>query len=350
MPIISTTDAQGLYTKHLIDAYKERSAPTAFLRSFFPTVVAPTLEISIEVQRGYEKIAADVVRGTDGNRNQFTRSTEKIFIPHYYREWFDATQLQLYDRLYGATEISDAIFSAYINSVADSIMELQAKIERSYELQCAQVLLTGIVTTEAGSVNIDYKRKAGSLVDLGAGQYFANSIDPFAKFEAGCTFMRQEGKAAGNVFNAILGSAAIADLYNNTIFKERQNLFNMALDAVAPPQRGAVGQTYHGEISCGPYRVRLWTYAQYYDDANNVSTPYIDPKKVILLPETPRFKLAFAAVPQLLTPNTPPKVGAFIFSEYLDQRGKARIVDVESAGLAVPVAIDTIYTFKAVTG
>lgn len=348
MPNISTTDAQGLYTKKLIDVYKERSIPTAFLRSFFPTVVSPTLEVSIEVQRGYEKIAVDVTRGTDGNRNSFTKSSEKIFIPHYYREWFDATQLQLYDRLYGATEINDAIFAAYINSVADSLMDLQSKIERAYELQCAQVLETGIVTTSAGSTNIDYKRKAASLVDLGGGNYWASAVDPFAQLEAGCNFLRQVGKAEGSVFNAILGSSAMSALFANTAFKERQNLFNMALDAVAAPQRGAVGQSYHGEITCGSYRVRLWSYPQYYDNASNVQTPYINPKKVIMMPEMPKFKLAFGAVPQLIEPGVGPFVGAYKINEYIDQRGKSRIIDLESAGLAIPTAVDTIYTVQVV--
>jgi hypothetical protein len=335
MPNIATTDAQALFTKKIVDVYEQRPKPTAFLRSFFPNEVAPTKELSIEVVRMGEKVAVDVVR-----------ATEKIFIPPYYREWFDATQLQLYDRLYGATEINDRVFAAYLNSVVDRQMDLQAKIERAYELQCAQVLETGIVTIEAGT-NIDYKRKAASLVDDGAGQYFANNIDPFQKFENGCTFLRTVGKAEGSVFNAILGSTALSDLYNNTKFKERQNLFNMVLDAVAPPQRNSVGASYHGEITCGAYRVRLWSYPQYYD-VNNTSTPYVNPKKVTLIPETPRFKMGFAAVPQLITPDQPPRIGSFIFSDYIDQRGRAHIFEVESAGLAIPSAIDQLYTFKAV--
>lgn len=344
---ISTTDAQGLYTKALIATYKERSLPTGFLRSFFPTVESATLEISIEVQRGVEKVAVDVTRGTDGNRNKFEKSTEKIIVPPYYREWFDATSLQLYDRLYGATEINDAIFAQYINDVADKIMDLQAKIERAYEVQCSQVLQTGIVTL-VNATSIDFKRKAASLVDPGAGNYFANNIDPFAQFEAGCIFLRQVGKAMGGTFNAILGSQALTDLLANTKFTARQNLFNMALDMVAAPQRNSVGATLHGVITAGSYKVNLWSYPQYYDNTAGVSTPYIDPGLVTLLPETPKFHMAFAACPQLITPNTPPKKGAFIFSQSPDTRSRSMITEVESAGVAVPVGIDQIYTFRAV--
>ena len=345
MPTIQTTDAQGLLTKAVAAVYKERISPTAFLRSFFPSKVFPTLELSIEVQRGKEKVAADVVRGTDGNRNEFTKSSEKIFIPPYYREWFDATQLQLYDRLYGATEINDQIFSAYVNNVVDAQMVVKEKIERAQEIQCAQVLETGIITLRNGS--IDFKRKADSLVDPGVGNYFANNIDPFALFEAGCNFIRKSGKTSAVMFNAILGSDALTDLLANTKFKERQNLFNMALDTIAAPQRNATGASFHGIITAGPYKVALWSYPQFYDNASGVSTAYVNPKKVTIIPENPNFIMGFAAVPQLITPNTPPSVGEFIFGEYIDKRSKSHVMDVESAALALPVAIDTIYTFKA---
>jgi hypothetical protein len=66
---ISVTDARGLFTKMLIDVYQERIKPTAFLRSFFPSETSPTKEVAIEVERGFEKIAVDVFRGTEGNRN-----------------------------------------------------------------------------------------------------------------------------------------------------------------------------------------------------------------------------------------------------------------------------------------
>jgi len=344
---IQTTDAQGLYTKKLIEVYKERVVPSSFLRSFFPTVVSPTLEVSIEVQRGTEKVAVDVMRSSDGNRNSFTRSTEKIFIPPYFNEYFNATELQLYDRLYGATESSDAVFAAYINSVVDASMDCRAKIERAIELQCSQVLETGIVTTSNG--NIDYKRKAASKVDKGVGNYWATgSVNPYNDLEEGCVFLRQKGKSTGGTFNAILGTSAYRALMANDTFKAANNLFNLRLDSVRPPQRDSVGATLHGQITCGSYLVNLWTYNEYYDNADGVSTPYINPKVVILLPEAPKFKTAFSAVPQLLRPGTAPVVGDFLVREYEDERRTSRDVVTESCPLAIPVAIDQLYTVQVV--
>lgn len=347
MPSIQTTDAQALFTKKLIAVYKEKIPVTNFLRTFFPTVESPTLEISIEVQRGFEKTAVDVERGADGNRNTFGKSTEKIFQPPMYREYFDSTKLQLYDRLYGATSIDDAIFAAYINDVADHTMQLQNKIERSYELQCAEVLEFGTVTTTKQDV-INYARKPASFVNPGSGNYFANaSTDPFKQIEDICTFLRQVGKSGGARFNALCGGTALNHLLNNTIFQKRQNLFNMSLDVVKSPQMAASGASYHGTITCGSYLVDLWAYPQYYDLAG-VSTPYLNDKKVIVIPQVTNFKLAFAAVPQLLKPNTMPRMGAFIIDEYVDERAASRDIDVKSCGLAVPVAVDQIATLVAV--
>jgi len=349
MPSIATTDAMGIYTKKLIDVYKDRYKPTAFLRSFFPSEVSPTLEVSIAVQRAGEKVAVDVFRGDDGNRNQWTKSTEKVFIPPYFREYFDATKLQLYDRLYAAQTIDDAIFGALINDVVDHQIELKEKIERAIEIQCSQVLETGIILNAGTNTSIDYKRKALSKVDPGAGNYWATgATDPFAQLEVGCNFLRTVGKAGGGTFNLILGSTAKADLYKNTTFLGRQNLFNLKLDDMMPPQKNALGAAFHGQMSVGSYLVNVWTYPEFYTDANGVNQPYVNPKIGILIPETPRFKTAFGAVPQVIRPGAMPVIGEFVFTDFVDVDKRAHKYEVESCPLPIPTAVDTIWTFKAV--
>lgn len=346
---ISTTDARALFTKMFVDVYRERTTPTSFLRSFFKVKEGRTKEVSIEVQRGTEMIAVDVERGTEGNRNKFSKSTEKIFVPPYYREYFDATELDLYDRMFGDGEIELAVFNEFINTVADKYRLLVDKIERAYELQCSQVFETGIVTLVNGD-NIDFKRKPASKVDKGAGAYWATgTVSPYVDLENGCIFMRQKGKAQGGVFNAILGSEAFKALMDNTIFKAANNLFNLRLDSVVKPQRESVGGTLHGQITCGSYLVNLWTYPEYYDTATTTNNSYINPKKVIMLPEDPRFALAFAAVPRLLTKaGSVPQKGAYIFGDYVDERDSKHIFDVKSAGVAIPVGVDQIYTVQVV--
>lgn len=345
MAVIPASEARALYTKMLMDVYYERPMVTSFLRSFFPNKEAATKYISIQVRRGKEKVAVDVLRGTEGNRNTFSRSTEKVIEPPYYREYFELTDLDLYDRLFGSTDIDDGIFTQFLEDVAEKMRILVDTIERAYELQCSQVLQTGIVTLKEGT-NIDFKRKAGSLVNK-SGTPWTGGVDPYADMEDAGNFLRQVGKIQGGTLNAIYGADAFMAFINNTTVKGRGPFSNVNFDMLRAPQRDSVGGTFHGIISAGPYKVNIWTYNEFYDNASDVSTPYIDPTNVIVLPENPHFMLSFAAVPQLITPtNTKIKKGAYLFDEYTDERKTSHVMDVKSAGIAVPTAVDQMYTMK----
>lgn len=345
---ISTTDARALFTKMLIDVYRERPVVMGFLRSFFVDKIESTKELSIEVQRGTERVAVDVIRGSIGNRNSFGKSSEKIFVPPYYREYFDATDLSLYDRLFGSTAIDDGVFTAFLEQVAEKLGMLQDKIERAQEIQCAQVLLTGIVELINGT-NIDYKRKAASLDDLGAGNYWTtNTVNPNEVLEKGSEFVRTKGKGQGINYNVLLGSEAYNAYVNNDIVKERADIRNFGLDAIRAPQRESTGGTLHGEVSAGSYKYRLWTYPEFHDNDAGDSVPYLDPKSIIILPENPRFSMGFAAVPQLVTDGIGVIKGKYIFGDYIDEREATHAYDIKSAGLAIPVRVDQIFTSQVV--
>jgi hypothetical protein len=359
---ISTADIRALYTKTLVDVYRERIAPTEFLQNLFPVVTVGTKSTSIEVERFGEKVAIDVVRGTEGNRNTFSKSTEKIFEPPFFREYFDMTEMDLYDRVIGSQGNAQVpLFVQLVNESADRLGKLVDKIRRAKEIQCAQVLETGIVTMNQGvTATINYARKATSFVDLvsTSGYFTTGSNNPFTAFEAGCNFLRKVGRSADGVFNAIVGADVLTALLANSTFTTRQNLFNMALDQVQGPIRNGAGATFHGIITAGAYKVQLWAYPQFYDlattDANGnvtgyTSTPYWNPKKVVMMPINPRFKMVHCAVPQLIgEPGQMPVQGEYVFQEFLDPRLAKHIMDVQSAPVPIPVAVDTIYTFQAV--
>jgi hypothetical protein len=340
---ISTADARGLYTKMLADVYRERPKVMSFLRSFFPAKEYSTLEISIEVQRGTEKIASDVTRGTEGNRNKFSLSTEKTFIPPYYREFFDSTDLRLYDRLFGSTSIDSGVFSSFLEEVADKLGMCQDKIERAIEKQCADVFHTGIVTLEQAT-SINFGRKSESIVNLSVTAPWTGANNPYTALENAAIFLRQTGKAQGATFNVILGTSAWNAFLVNSFVIQRNDLKAMQLDMITTPQRNSVGAAFHGTVTAGSYTFRMWTYPEIYETAAGVKTKYIADTKIIVLPENPRFQTSFAACPQLITESTGVKKGAFMFGDYKDERLKSHIFDVMSAPIALPVSIDQIYT------
>jgi hypothetical protein len=349
MAVIPASQARAMFTQALIATYKERVVPTNFLRSYFPTVESATRYLNIEVMRGTERIAVDVMRGSEGNRNRFEKSTEKIIEPPYYREYFDLTELDLYNTLFGQTSIDGSHFGELVRETAEKMSMLVDKIERAYELQCAQALTTGIVTVEDGT-NIDYKRKAGSLVDLSSSApWTTGSNSPYTAIENGANFIRQTGKSQGGTLDAIMGSKALNAFLSNTTVLTRNDIKNIALDNIQGPQRTSIGAALHGSISAGSYIVNIWSYNEGYENSSGVFVPYIDPTKVILVPPKPNFKLGFAAVPQLIDEDNPvPVRGAYVFGDYKDKRNASHIYDVKSAGVAIPVAVDQIYTMKVV--
>lgn len=351
MAEIPVSQAREIFTQSRIDEYRERVMVKSFLRSFFPSVTTGSKYLSIEVQRGTEKIAVDVERGTEGNRNSVSKSTEKIFLPPYFHEYLDATELAIYDRLFTANGIiSGTQLAEFVTELNDGLQLLQDKIERAYELQCAQVFETGIVELQHGT-NIDFKRKAGSLVDLGAGNYWADAgVDPYTSFRSAGEFLRKTGKAQGGEFVAILGAEALSDLYNNAEYQKKADLRKMDLSEAREPQRNSLGASLHGRLSAGAYNFQIWTYDEYYNRASDGAlTPYINTKKMIVLPVAPKFKLGFAAVPQLLTEGGVKDTrGEYIFNDYVDQRKGAHEFDIKSAGVAIPSAVDQMYTVKVV--
>jgi len=354
MPTISSNQARALFTSNLIGVFDDYIEPSGFLRSFFPSRQEFTKELSIQVRRNSENVAVDVLRGTEGNRNKFDKSTEKVVEPPYYREYYDMTSLTLYDRLFGSTAIDAGVMTALTAEATRNITELRAKIERAKEIQCAQVLLLGTATfVNADSVN--FRRKAASLVDLDSttGYWTDNTVDPFATMATGATFLRTIGKANDDTFNVIMGSAAFAALQANTIYKGRvnQNL-NNNIDSVNPPQRNSTGAAYQGTVSTGSWKAHIWTYPQFYD-VSGTATPYIDPKKIVMIPSNPSFVFGHAAVPQIFgmannfatqIGNNPMSAKEYVISDYVDARLDAHIMDIKSAGLAIPIAVDRIYT------
>ena len=350
MGVISIREARGLFTKQLSTVYKERVQVKGFLRSFFADKESATSTVSIEVQRGTEKVAADILRGTEGNLNIFSKSTEKIFEPYLYDEKFNATQLDIYDQLHLATSgnVDSAQFDNWLSVVSEKIGTCQDKIERAYELKCAQVFEDGIIQSDSAT-NIDFKRKAGSKVDLTAGSYWTDAIDPMDSIIAGCEFLRAKGKVQGGVFDLIMGTEAATALMDNAKFKAKADIKDFNLITANMSQQNSLGAVPGVSFQAGSYQVRTWTYPEVYD-LSGVSTAYVNPKKVVLLPEAPKFTFEYAAVPVVLSEvNAVANVkGQFHTYEYLDPAKTAHYYGVKSAGIPVPVGVDMIYTIQVV--
>src|ERR1035437_10179806 len=157
MALIPASQARGLFTQSLTTVYKQIPPVKNFLKKFFPYKTSNSRYIYWAVRREGEPIAIDVLRGTEGNRNTFSIETDKIVDPPYFNENFDITQTDLYYRAWNSALVDDSIMSEWMAWVAEHMKSVTNKIERAYEKQRSDVLLTGIVTLTDGTV-IDFKR------------------------------------------------------------------------------------------------------------------------------------------------------------------------------------------------
>lgn len=322
-----------------------KPAPT-FLSTFFKEVETGSKYININAQRHNELVAVDIIRGGDGTRLTFDKDSQKAFLPPLYNPYFSVTDLQSYENLMIDAEsgLSAIRFGLFMQDVADKLKSAMETIKRAYEKQCAEALTLGTVSLVNGD-QIDYKRKSGSFVNLGSGNYWTDAIDPTVSMVAACDFLKQTGKAVGGVFNVVLGGAAAAALQSNSVIRDRGKLVQYQLDALGVPQVNAEGGTYLGRVTAGVYTINVWAYSETYTDANGNNVPYLAANKAVFLPLNPANILNYAGVPELPKPGGPT---AAKFHAWQDINTRNSNIDygVKSAGLAILGLVDQVVTVQ----
>lgn len=351
---LSISQLQGIFKTAYIRTFSEMITVPSFLRTFFPTRTYRTLTVQLEVRRGTEKIAVDVIRGERGNRNTFSNWTGKEYLPPYYKEFTDATQLDHYDRVLGQLADGTAINQAGMlaRSIAEKNMELRNKIERAKELQCSQVLETGVVTMVNGD-NIDFKRKAASMVDLGPnGGYWSDTAATVEnQLKAGAEFIRQKGKNGTPEFNLVMSGDAYLYLKATNFFIKYADHRNVVLIDIKMPQTQAFGASYHGTITAGAYKFHIWTYDEGYENDQDVFTKYFPSTKAFIVPvKGTDFEMSHGAVPSVMQRGTEqfiaPVAGEYITYDNIDKNNMAHYFYVMSAPVALPITVDMIYTMQ----
>lgn len=346
---MNASQARRLYKQQTVAFFSDRRPVQSFFRSFFKQVETASRFISVEVEREGETVAVDVLRSTGGNRNTWDRKTQKVYDPAAYDEYFDATELDCYDDLFGTEDgvVSSVAFGKFLEQANSKMEGLFNKIDRAYEIQSMQALVNGIVVLKNGD-NIDYKRKAASIVAYNAAWNWAlTTIDPNDKIKEGCDFINDTGKVTSNVFNIIMSGDVYNAYINNVKVQARSLQVQWGMDMIVPATKDAAGKIYHGQITVDNYILRIWTAnGSYKDPLTGVQTRYMPAKKILILPEDTNNTLTYGLVPQLATNGQVVKKGKFITYDYADERNATHEMGVKSCGLAVPVAIDQAYTVQ----
>ena len=346
--------ALGIFSTTMLKSYTELIPSPNFLSSFYTVKTSSAKQIGVEIERGNEMIAVQSLRGTNGNLNTSSLWAGKYFLPPFYNEFGNATALDRYDRTpFVGTDFTPETIGLFGTDVAKMQLKNRAKIERAKELMCAGVFQTGVVDIKNGD-NIDYGRKATSMVDLGAAGYWGNTDAAIeAQLIAGAEFIRREGKNGTPEFNLVLSGAAYTALKGSDYFAKYANFQNVQLIDVKQPQAKAFSAAYHGRITAGAYLFNIWSYDEIYQDSDEVYHRYLDQDTAFMTPVSgTRFELSHAGVPAIMRDKSKAEFGKYIAQvagEYwmydrVDEANFAHEFGVMSAPLAIPVTVDMIYT------
>lgn len=346
---ISVTDALALFTNEIVAKFSDHQKPKSFGRSMFTEVETASKLASIISERGLNAIASDVARGSRGNLNVFDKSTQNITMPPYFNEFINLVELSSYDALYVEGVQAKIAWGRFMDEVTQRIGFCMDKIDRRYELQCWQALLTGIVTLNNGQ-NITYGRQADSLVDPGAGNYWATgSVDPWISFNRGAAWLNDYGKMSGNTINIIFGEEAWADYLANDVIEARDLKFNNNLEVLANRAIiDSVGKIFKGATTVGAFNFQFFLYNDFYETESALGvvtkTRYMDPKKIVMVPDVQQNVLTYCAVPQKIRMGQAPKKGKFLMWTAEDTFLDAEFTGVKSAGIPLLGAVDQVYT------
>lgn len=352
--------ARDVFYTTVNEVYQDRMKPKGFFTSLAKEKKTAAKTFSIEVRRYFEKASIDIIRGGSANKNEFALSTQKAFLPPYYEEEFDMTELQNYDRLFGtADEIDGSVLNSILDSANEKAEIIADKIRRSIEIQGSQVHDTGIVNLES-NVDIDFKRDADSKPDIGATdptKYWGNANAQIIQdLNTGAKRCRTKGKTGKTQFDVVMGENAWKQfLADETIQKfinfRRSDLIDVTTSR--QEQNGAVLKCIFGP---GIYTYNIWVHEDYYDDADGNAVPYWDSNKVCMFPSDNIITLNYAGVPVKYQPPNP--LGGFndviVYQEadihffgYTDAKGTSLTMNARSAPLYTLISIDRLYSFTA---
>lgn len=358
---ISIQEHSSLLTKKIVGKFEETIPVRTGFAGWFPEETTPTYEVDVEVQRDNDLMAVDVVRFTEGSKTKSSKVTEKKYIPPYFKLDYDFNRDQVY---MNNISLGVGLENAQVNKIIASnafkgVEKNRNMIIRAIRKQQADVLQTGIVTLVNGD-NIDYKRKASSMVNVDvAGDYWSVSATakPLTDIRKGMEFLRNVGNSGGSAVNVVMRSAALEALLLSAEVKDQGTNVIQQIQRInigMPQFEGVSGFAHHGMIAAGDFVVNLWTYNEKYTDASGATQHYLAENLVVMLPDDFQGKTIFGGLPTMNTvqiggvsSEIPGIVEAnYLIRPYSDKKTMSSTIELTSAPLVVPFTIDKIYTMQ----
>jgi len=359
---ISLINHSNTIVKKIAGKFEEVIPVRSGFAGWFPEETTPTLLVSVEVQRDTDLIAEDVVRFTEGTKNKYTKATENLYQPPYFKLDYDFNRDNVYMTSIAQANILDnpTINQIITMNAYKAVEKNRNKIIRAIRKQQADVLQTGIVTVASGD-NVDFRRKAASMVNVSTGpgaKYWDDVTSlPIQDIGYGLDFLRNVANSGGSAVNVVMRTKALNALLQTNYMKDNGKNILQQIQRVnvgMPQFDGMSGFALHGQIASGDFAVNIWTYNEKYTDKNGAIQYYLAENLVVMIPDDFKGKTVFGGLPTMVQTNvngTPSAVPGIVEAPYLirpyaDLKTLSSTIELTSAPLVIPFTIDKIYTMQ----
>jgi hypothetical protein len=354
----------GNITRRMISAYYQEASPTAFFSGMFrtrPENFHTSEEVEIDIVRSEEDVSIVVQDLSTGYRmNSDDLYTNKGFKPPIHKEAVPINSFDLIKRMPGQNPFESPDFRAnVITRMFSGMRKVERKIRRAIELQASQVMQTGQVTlTDINGTalyTLDYKPKASHFPTAGTSWATATLAEKIGDLTALADQIRSDGLMDPD--QIAFGSDAWENLLQTDGFLARFDQRRADLGMITSMETLGSGGIYRGTIELGNYKLDVFTYnGRYKDPQSGVSTPYMDPGKVVIRSSMARLDATFGAIPNIgallgangrLIPELPTRMssagaGMDLFTNvWMSADGEQLFGGVGARPLMVPTAIDT---------
>ena len=324
--------------------------------------------VDMDIQRGDEDIAI-VINDLSANPNSNTDDefTNKEFKPPILNEIIVINAFDLLKRVAGENTYQNPRFqAAVIKKMLRGMKKLQAKIQRTIELQASQVLQTGIIDLKnlAGVTlyTIDYKPKGTHFPTVTIDWDLVTSTK-FADINSLANVLRNDGLEDPDML--VFGENAIINFMSDDKVKSAFDTRNITVGDLGPTQKFGSGGIFHGFVDIGNYKYQVWSYGgRFINPDGGAKEQYVDPDNMIMRSANGRLDLTFGSIPNLneilglskpIIPALPRRMktvdgGADMFANvYVSQNGRQMFGEIGTRPLCIPTAIDTFGTLKTMT-
>lgn len=326
-------------TRTMLQALEEMKPPRTFLLdSFFPNVQTfGTEAVDVDIMKGKRKLAPFVSPLHEGKVLKREGYTTESFKPPYVKPKRTTRAQNFLQRMPG-----EAVYTGSMTpdqraaaELGKDLAELRESIIRREEWMAAQALTTGqvVVSGEGVEAVVDFQFDPAQTVTLaGANLWTDASSDPIKDLR---TWKRERAQASGaTVDRAIIGSNVVDPLYAR--IQNKLDLRRIDLGEIRPEQL-ADGVTYLGYLR--DPGIDLFTYDEWYLDANDVEQPMVPVDGVILGSTRAQTVRAYGAIQDVEAAQAGLFEAQYFPKSWLQQDPSARFVMVQSAPLVIPTQV-----------